>query len=47
VKIPNVAIAAVALFVATATTVTASAWSSVTLPSRSLFMTVRAKDAEA
>ncbi len=37
-KILNVAVAAVALFAATATTVTASAWSSVTLPSRPLFI---------
>ena len=40
-KILTVAIAAVALFMTTATTVTASAWSSVTLPSRPLFITAQ------
>lgn len=40
-KILNVAVAAVALFVATATMVTASAWSSVMLPSRPLFITAQ------
>ena len=37
----NVAVVAAALFVATATTVTASAWSGVTLPSRPLFITAQ------